>query len=53
MSDADLAVLGKEFGYEYWERVDETHSAIRFAASWATTEENVDALRKGVEALKK
>lgn len=53
MSDAELAVLGKEFGYEYWERVDETHSAIRFAASWATTEENVAALRKGVEALKK
>ena len=51
--DDELAILGKEFGYEYWERVDETHSAIRFAASWATTEENVAALRKGVEALKK
>ena len=53
MSDAELAVIGQSFGYEYWERIDETHSAIRFASSWATTEENVAALRKAVEALKK
>lgn len=49
--DSDLAVLRKEFGYEYWERVDETHSGVRFCASWATTQENVDALRKAVDAL--
>ena len=53
MSDAELAVLGQNFGYEYWDRMDETHSAIRFASSWATTQENVDALRKAVENLKK
>jgi len=53
MSDAELAVIGKEFGYEYWERIDPTHSAIRFCSSWATTQENVDALRKAVEALNK
>ena len=53
MSDAELAELGKNFGYEYWERVDATHSAVRFCASWATTQENVDALRAAVQALKK
>ena len=53
MSDAELAILGKSFGYEYWERVDETHSGVRFCASWATTQENVDALRAAVHALKK
>ena len=53
MSDAELAVLGQNFGYEYWDRMDETHSAIRFASSWATTQENVDTLRKAVENLKK
>lgn len=53
MSDAELAVLGQNFGYEYWDRMDATHSAIRFASSWATTQENVDALRKAVENLKK
>ena len=31
----------------------ETHSGVRFCASWATTQENVDALRAAVQALKK
>ena len=53
MPDAELAEIGKSFGYEYWERVDETHSGVRFCASWATTQENVDALREAVNALKK
>ena len=53
MPDDELAEIGKSFGYEYWERVDETHSGVRFCASWATTQENVDALRAAVQALKK
>ena len=53
MPDEELAILGKNFGYEYWERTDPTHSGVRFCASWATTQENVDALRAAVQALKK
>ena len=53
MPDSELAEIGKNFGYEYWERGDETHSGVRFCASWATTQENVDALREAVNNLKK
>lgn len=53
ISDEELAILGKDFGYEYWERVDDTHSGVRFCGSWATTQEQVDALREAVNALKK
>ena len=53
MPDSELAEIGKNFGYEYRERVDETHSGVRFCASWATTQENVDALREAVNNLKK
>ena len=53
ISDEELAILGKDFGYEYWERVDETHSGVRFCGSWATTQEQVDSLREAVNALKK
>lgn len=53
MPDSELAEIGKNFGYEYWECVDETHSGVRFCASWATTQENVDALREAVNNLKK
>ena len=28
----------------FWEAVDETHSVVRFATSWATTEESVEQL---------
>ena len=53
MPDDELAEIGKNFGYEYWERTDPTHSGVRFCASWATTQENVDALRAAVQALQK
>ena len=53
MPDDELAELGKNFGYEYWERVDKTHSGVRFCASWATTQEHVDALRAAIQALRK
>ena len=49
--DDQLAILGQNFGYEYWERVDKTHSGVRFCASWATTQEQVDALSNAVKAL--
>ncbi|NLU23288.1 MAG: low specificity L-threonine aldolase [Clostridiales bacterium] len=53
LSDAELSELGKNFGYEYWTRVDDTHSGVRFCASWATTQDQVDALRRAVNDLHK
>ena len=50
LPDALLEKLAKEFSFSEQERVDEHHRAIRFCTSWATTEENVDAL---CEALQK
>lgn len=51
MPDGDLEKLKEEFGFSYERRVDETHSAVRFCTSWATREENVDALIRAVEEL--
>ena len=51
MPDDQLEKLGKEFGYCYQQRVDASHSAVRFCTSWATKEENVDALTAAVRAL--
>lgn len=51
MPDEQLEKLGKEFGYCYQQRVDADHSAVRFCTSWATKEENVDALIAAVRAL--
>ena len=52
LPDTVLERLSKEFSFSEQERVDETHRAVRFCTSWATTEENVealcDALRKNI-----
>ena len=50
LSDNCLTELAKEFCFTEMERVSDTHRAIRFCTSWATTEENVDKL---CDALKK
>ena len=44
MLDEKLKELSEKFDYSYDHSVDETHSAIRLCTSWATREENVDAL---------
>lgn len=44
MPDRICEKLREKFEYEYWKRVDESHSAIRFCTSWATKEEHVEAL---------
>ena len=51
LPDAHIAILGEKYSYDYWGRVDATHSTVRFCTSWATKEEAVDQLCKDVAAL--
>lgn len=51
LSDDLLDELGKNFMFTEMERVDETHRAVRFCTSWASTTENVDALCKELKRL--
>lgn len=44
LPDALLEELSKNFCFTEMERVDETHRAVRFCTSWATSEENVENL---------
>jgi len=44
LSDKCLEQLAKEFCFTEMERVSDTHRAVRFCTSWATTVENVDKL---------
>ena len=46
---SDAEKLAPRFGFEEWQRVDETHIGVRFCTSWATTEAQVDEL---IQALK-
>ncbi len=51
LPDDVLAELGKAFTFTEQERVDETHRAVRFCTSWATKQENVDALCQALCSL--
>lgn len=51
LPDTHLAVLENNFTFAEMGRVDESHRAIRFCTSWATTEAAVDALCEALFAL--
>ena len=51
LSDKCLEELAKDFCFTEMERVSDTHRAIRFCTSWATTEENVDKLCTALKSL--
>ena len=44
LPDEVLAELKNEFSFVTMDKMDESHHAVRFCTSWATKQENVDAL---------
>lgn len=52
MPDSHLEQLNARFGYSYERRIDNSHSAVRFCTSWATTQENVDQLKEAIRELR-
>ena len=45
LEDRMLAALAEKVSYSFWEKVDDTHTVIRLATSWATTEEELESLQ--------
>lgn len=46
VENSKLPALSEKVAYSFWEAYDETHTVIRFVTSWATTPEQVQALRE-------
>ncbi|MCQ2552851.1 MAG: aminotransferase class I/II-fold pyridoxal phosphate-dependent enzyme [Clostridia bacterium] len=44
LENNQMKELAEKVNFGFWEKVDETHTAIRFCTSWATKMEDVDAL---------
>ena len=51
LSDDLLAELSKKFMFTEMERVDENHRCVRFCTSWASRQENMDALCEELKRL--
>lgn len=44
LSKEEIARLDGKVTFDFWDPVDENHQVVRFATSWATKEEDIDAL---------
>lgn len=49
--DDVLDRLGKSYSFSFWQKTDESHSAVRFCTSWATTEEAVNRLIEDIRSV--
>ena len=46
LENRQLEALREQVAFSFWEKYDETHTVVRFATSWSTTEEDLRALRE-------
>lgn len=44
--EKQMEEVGAKVGFDRWAPYDETRTIVRFATSWSTTEEEIEALRK-------
>lgn len=50
-TDTQIATLSEHFMLSLWQRIDESHTAMRICTSWATKPESTDALIRAIENL--
>ena len=46
LDNTRMEALRREVRFSFWQRLDEDHCVVRFAASWATTEESLAELER-------
>ena len=46
LENGQMEMLAEQAAFDVWEKVDDTHTAVRFATSWATRLETVDELER-------
>lgn len=44
LENSQMERLREKVSFSFWEKLDENHTVVRFATSWATEEESVNAL---------
>ncbi len=51
LENSAIEKLKQKVGFEFWEKYDESHTVVRFATSWATTDEGIELLRTAVQEV--
>ena len=49
LENEKMSKLKEKVAFSFWEKYDENHTVVRFATSWATTNEDIEELRKIIE----
>ena len=53
LDNKEMEELQKKVTFSFWEKFDDTHSVVRFATTWSTTQEELDELEKILDSQKK
>ena len=48
LKNSDMERIAEKVVFSVWEPVDEDRTAVRFATSWATTDEDLAALKEAL-----
>ena len=51
LKNSVMEEIKDKVGFCYWEKYDEDHTVVRFASSWATTEEDIAYLKKVIPTV--
>lgn len=51
LENSQIEKFKENYAISFWEKVDDTHSAVRFCTSWATDPASVDTLIKDIQAI--
>ena len=46
LENRQMERLARQVSFSFWETLDENHTVVRFATSWATRPEEIEALRE-------
>ncbi len=51
LENGQMEKLAKKLAFEFWEKKDDTHTVVRFATSWSTTDSDLLALEEALKEL--
>ena len=46
LENSKMEQMKKKIAFSFWEKYDDTHTVVRFATSWSTTENDLLALEE-------
>ncbi len=46
LHNEQMSKLAQNVCFSFWEKYDDTHTIVRFATSWSTTDDDLEELRK-------